>query len=150
MWRRCHRARQQGNHPGMELVSRLRPHGLVLWHAVKKYLAIAEMDLVTTHGDDALYQEESRFGWRDENSRVTTVKVAIRRSGHFLLAGGRHAIPKTWSPIRSVRSMELEGISKCCRTKVMMKSPETNTLAKPASASERSPFQELLFSGGPF
>src|SRR5580704_1523983 len=36
---------------------------------------------------------------------------------------------KTWSPISSVFSIELEGISKACRTNVMMNSPVTRTAA---------------------
>src|ERR1700722_15604703 len=35
----------------------------------------------------------------------------------------------TWSPISSVFSIELEGISKACITKVMMNSPVTSTAA---------------------
>src|SRR5664279_1017684 len=36
---------------------------------------------------------------------------------------------KTWSPISSVFSMELDGMTKACRVKVMMKSPVTSTAA---------------------
>src|SRR5579864_1797687 len=36
---------------------------------------------------------------------------------------------KTWSPISNVFSIELDGISNACTTKVMMNSPVTNTAA---------------------
>src|SRR5262249_22267302 len=42
---------------------------------------------------------------------------------------------KTWSPIRSVSSIELEGISKACRTNVMMNRPVTSTAASEARNS---------------
>src|SRR5271166_3659877 len=42
---------------------------------------------------------------------------------------------KTWSPISSVFSIELEGISNACTTKVMMNSPVTSTAARDARNS---------------
>src|SRR5437870_3572260 len=41
----------------------------------------------------------------------------------------------TWSPIRSVFSIEAEGISNACRTKVIIKSPVTKTPASDARNS---------------
>ena len=51
---------------------------------------------------------------------------------------------KTWSPISSVFSIELDGISNACTTKVMMNSPVTST----AASEERNStvdFLRLLF-----
>src|SRR6202049_776714 len=50
---------------------------------------------------------------------------------------------KTWSPISSVFSMELDGISNACTTNVMMNSPVTNTAA---SDERNSTVDSLGFS----
>src|SRR5271167_977857 len=42
---------------------------------------------------------------------------------------------KTWSPINSVFSIELDGISNACSAKVMMNSPVTITMAMEAMNS---------------
>src|SRR5579871_6178351 len=51
----------------------------------------------------------------------------------------------TWSPISSVFSIELDGISNACTTKVMMKSPVTRTAA---SEARNSTVVSLCFSSG--
>jgi hypothetical protein len=52
----------------------------------------------------------------------------------------------TWSPINKVFSIELEGISKACRQKVMMNSPTTST---PAIEAMNSLLVSRFFSGLP-
>src|SRR5436305_3165730 len=44
-------------------------------------------------------------------------------------------LTKTWSPMSSVFSIELEGISKACTTNVMMNRPVTSTAASEARNS---------------
>ena len=51
---------------------------------------------------------------------------------------------KTWSPISSVFSIELEGMVKACSVKVMMNSPVTSTMAMEAI---NSAVVSLGFSG---
>src|SRR5262249_45082727 len=51
---------------------------------------------------------------------------------------------KTWSPTRSVCTMDSDGISNACTIKVMMNKPDTRTAAIPAMDSERLSF---FFSG---
>src|SRR5271165_3671856 len=48
---------------------------------------------------------------------------------HLVIGANIIRSTKTWSPISSVFSMELDGISKACSAKVMMNRPVTITMA---------------------
>src|SRR5215831_16620035 len=57
---------------------------------------------------------------------------------------------KTWSPMSRVSSIELEGISKACRLKVMMNSPVTRTTAIEAMNSSVVSFFSSCADSGVF
>src|SRR3954471_6204285 len=74
----------------------------------------------------------------DRKTTISPRRTSRYGSTNFAHGGGGancSRFTNTWSPISSVFSIELEGISNACTMKVMMNNPVTNTPAREARNS---------------
>jgi hypothetical protein len=107
--------------------------GFVERHAVAVHHPVAQVNPVAGHADDPFHHVDAVLlrvrVQKHDNLAAPGITIRQQRPTHDVLGANWTRFTKTWSPISSVSSIELEGISNACTTNVMMNNPVTSTAA---------------------